>query len=188
MDALSRGQLVWTGEHWINYLRQPGSDEDAGMLSLYRAHHTPAGRGHVAAVVVNGGDGFSALCTDNPGLASFISATMFVDGLFNGLSLPVVEASFLRDGDIGEEPVWTITTADHQVRASWRQIATPYVGPPTLNPTIVFTILFFAASGSLSLDGVPVPGQPYKRDVWRKNLGRPHSSCCFALAETMVTE
>ena len=184
MDDLSRGQLVWTGEHWINSLRLPGATEDSGKLSLYCAHHTPAGEGHVATVEINGEPGFSGLCTDNPELASFINATM----LAGECSLPLVEASFQREGDIREEPVWTIATTDRQIRAGWSQIASPYVGPPTLNPKIVFTVLFFAASGSLSLDGTPVPGEPYQRDVWAKNLHRPHSSCCFALAETMVTE
>ncbi len=184
MDALSQGQLSWTGEHWINYLRSPGAVEDSGKVSLYCAHHTPAGRGHVATVEIGGDRGFSGLCTDNPELAFFINATM----LSGECLLPVVEASFRRDGDIGTEPVWTISAADRQIRASWSQIAPPYVGPPTLNPKIIFTVLFFAASGSLSLDGTPVPGEPYQRDVWARNLRRPHSSCCFALAETMVAD
>jgi hypothetical protein len=31
-----------------------------------------------------------------------------------------------------------------------------------------------------------VPGEPFLRDAWAKTLRVPKSSCCFALAETMV--
>ena len=188
MSALSRGQLLWSGEHWINYLRPPGADEDSGMLSLYRAHHTPAGNGHAACVAISGEPGFVGLCTDNLDLAAFIADTMLTDGLFYGRRLPVIEAGFVRGGDIRDEPTWTITTADREIRAGWRQIAPPYVGPPTVNPQVIFTVLYFAAAASLSLDGAAVEGKPYPRDIWQKNLRKPHSSCCFALAETMIAQ
>ena len=184
MESLTRGTLVWTGEHWINALRVPGAAEDSGKVSLYCAHHTPAGRGHVASVEIGADSGIGALCTDNPELTSFINETMWA----NECALPVVEASFQREGNIGVEPVWLITTAEYRIRASWSQIAVPYVRPPTINPRIIFTILFFAAAGSLSLNDTPVAGEPYARDAWAKNLRRPHSSCWFALAETMINE
>ena len=174
---------MWTGEHWINALRLPGAVEDSGKGSLYCAHHTPAGRGHVASVEIDGDPGFSGLCTDNPELASFINETIWA----GECALPVVVSSFQREG-ANDEPVWLITTSEHSIRASWSGIAPPYVGPPTINPRIIFTVLFFAAAGTLSLDDVPVAGEPYARDVWAKNLQRPHSSCCFALAETMIEE
>ena len=30
-------------------------------------------------------------------------------------------------------------------------------------------------------------GEPFLRENWRRAIGRPGSSCCFALSETMVT-
>ena len=186
MSSLSRGQLLWTGEHWINYLRRPGAEEDSGMVSLYRAHNTPAGSGHAAFVAISGQPGFMGLCADSEDLAAFIVDTMMSDGLFFGRRLPLVEAAFERGGDIREAPTWTITTADHEVVACWRQLDPQYVGPPTANPRVIFTVLTFAAAGSIALDGAEVEGEPYPREVWEKNLGEPHSSCCFALAETMV--
>ena len=90
MESLTRGTLVWTGEHWINALRVPGAAEDSGKVSLYCAHHTPAGRGHVASVEIGADSGIGGLCTDNPELASFINETMWS----NECALPVVEASF----------------------------------------------------------------------------------------------
>lgn len=72
--------------------------------------------------------------------------------------------------------------------ASWWGLQAPLVGPPTLHPRIVFTILVFAEKAGIELDGKAVAGAPYLRDVWAKSLGTPRSSCVFALAETMVRE
>jgi len=101
---------------------------------------------------------------------------------------PVVEARIEKGGDILVRPTWTVHAPEWVVRASWWDLQTPLVGPPTAHPRIVFTILIFADRAAIELDGSPVLGQPYLRDAWIKNLGRPMSSCVFALAETMVTE
>ena len=74
----------------------------------------------------------------------------------------------------------------HTLTATWEQLESPLVGPPTVNPHIVFTVLIFAAAGQMQLDGMTVPGSSYPRDAWSKSLGQACSSCCFALAETMV--
>ena len=33
----SLGTLIWSGEHWLNYLRPPGAEADSALLSLYHA-------------------------------------------------------------------------------------------------------------------------------------------------------
>ena len=182
---LSRGDLLFSGEHWINYLRLPGSDRDSAMVSIYCGRFSPAGPGTAAYVRIEGEAGFAAACTDSPAFERFIRETMYRnEGPFAGL--PVAAAEFRQEGDVRGCPSWTIAAGDREVRAVWSGLAAPYVGPPTLHPRIVFTILVFASGGSVELDGRPIPGEPYMRDSWTKNLGRPHSSVCFALAETMV--
>ena len=74
--ALSRGPLLWSGEHWILYLRPPGAETDSGQLSLYSAAYSPVGQGTVAYIDIPGSEGLAAVCTDNPDLADFITATM----------------------------------------------------------------------------------------------------------------
>ena len=74
--ALSQGPLLWSGEHWILYLRLPGAEADSGQLSLYYAAYSLAGRGTVAYIDIPGSEGLTAVCTDNPDLADFITATM----------------------------------------------------------------------------------------------------------------
>ena len=181
---IGRDELLFSGEHWLNYLRLPGSRRDSAMVSIYRGRFSPAGPGTAAYVRIDGEDGFAAACTDSPGFEEFIRTTMYRNGPF--ADLPVVAAEFRQEGDVGHRPAWRIAAGDREIRAAWSGLAAPYVGPPTLHPKIVFTILVFAAGGSVELDGRQVPGEPYLRDGWAKNLGRPHSSVCFALAETMI--
>ena len=70
--SLSRGPLLWSGEHWILYLRPPGSQVDSGQLSPVLRRLQPRGPG-------NGGlyryspapEGLTAVCTDNPRVGRF---------------------------------------------------------------------------------------------------------------------
>ena len=36
-SPLSLGTLIWSGEHWLNYLRRPGAAADSALISLYHA-------------------------------------------------------------------------------------------------------------------------------------------------------
>ena len=183
----SRGPLLWSGEHWILYLRPPGAEADSGQLSLYCAAYSPVGQGTVAYIDIPGSGGLTAVCTDNLGLADFIFDTM-IRGSKNPFDrdLPQWRATFSRAGRIDRNPSWTIQSEHHTLIATWEELESPLVGPPTVNPHIVFTVLIFAAAGQMQLNGVAVPGSPYPRDAWSKSLGQARSSCCFALAETMI--
>ena len=95
----------------------------------------------------------------------------------------LLERHFSRAGHIDCNPSWTIQSEHHTLIATWEQLESPLVGPPTINLHIVFTVLVFAAAGQMQLDGMAVPGRPYPLDAWSKSLGQARSSCCFALAE-----
>jgi len=141
----------------------------------------------VAYIDIPGSKGLTAVCTDNPDLADFITDTM-IRGSNNPFDrdLPQRPATFSRAGHIDHNPSWTIQSESHTLTATWGQLESPLVGPPTVNPHIVFTVLIFAAAGQMQLNGMAVPGSPYPRDAWSKSLGQARSSCCFALAETMI--
>ena len=186
--SLSRGNLLWSGQHWIAYLRRPGRQDHTGMVSLYRGDTSPAGAGTAAFVEIPGGDGFTGLCTDNRDFAEFVRETQVVPSSPFDRGMAVIDARLSLGGDIRTEPAWEILAADRRIAVSWRDLDPPLVGPPTAHPRIVFTVLIFAGGGSIELDGRDVGGGPYRRDIWARTLGRPRSSCCFALAETMLAE
>ena len=190
-ENLSRAKLVWSGEHWINYLRTPGSAENSGMVSLYRAYYSPAGRGTVAYIDVPGAAGFTGVCTDNRDCAQFIDDRMIRGNAAAAAGpwareLPLVEARFHLAGDVGRDPAWTIEAGETRITAAWKALQEPLVGPPTIHPHIIFTIFFFADRASIEVNGRKVSGEPYPNEAWARNLGEPHSSCVFALAETMI--
>ena len=189
--VINPGTLVWSGEHWINYLRKPGNRSDSGMVSLYHTRYSAAGEGNVAFVDIPGNLGFTAVCIDNQEVAQFIIETMN-RGKGNPFdrNLPVIEAEITRGGDIRKAPFWTIQTERDRIVATWTSIRSPVIseGPsPTFREDVdFFTLLFFAERASITLNGQSVDGKPYVRDIWRKSIGGDRSSCVFALAETMI--
>ena len=182
----TQGDLLWSGEHWIAYLRRSGAARPDRMVSLYHAYTSPAGSGTAAFVQIDGEDGYTGLCTDNTAFARFVKDTQVSPSAPYNVEMPMVAASLRKTGDILKRPIWTISAGSHEVVTSWSELQEPLVGPPTANARIVFTILVFADKAVIELDGRLVDGEPYPRDIWAKSLGTPMSSCVFALAETMV--
>ena len=189
--VLNPGTLVWSGEHWINFLRRPGDDSDSGMVSLYHTHYSAAGEGTVAWVHIRGDGGFTVIYTDNEELVPLIVENMGPrrNPAFDH-DLPILAAAFARGGDIRRDPSWTISTDERQIVARWLVSQPPAIaeGPsPVFKQGVdFFTILFFTDEASITVSGRAVDGQPYIRDTWRASIGGDRSSCVFALAETMT--
>lgn len=185
------GRLFWTGQHWINYLRLPGSDEDAGRFSLWHTHYCEAGEGTVVYVDIPPGeaDGLRCVCTNNRELATFM------DRWIRSLSGPydidtVVDAEILRTGDIRVAPAWTVRTATDTVVSTWSGVQQPVIleapAPMFREDRDVYSYLFFTDGGELALNGHAIEGQPYVRDNWKSSIGGDRSSCVIALSETFV--
>lgn len=190
MYPILPGRLLWSGEHWICFLRSPGAGKETVRVSLYRSHYSPAGEGHVAFVAVPGR--FQAVLTDNRAFLEFVRETMFRGKAPPfGRDLPVVDAVFRRGGELSESPSWTLETRDHRLDVTWTRLETPdvaYRGDPELQRRRpVFTVLFFCQGARVLLDGRRIGGAPYPRSIWREALGGgDRSSCVFAIAETMI--
>ncbi len=187
-------KLNWAGEHWVNYIRPTGESSNSAMVSLYHTRWSPAGSGNVAWVEIPGEDGYKALCTDNPNLADY-AVSHIVKGASSppyGQDLPPVKARFSEAGDIRLNPSWTIDTGDHVIFATWTKILPviiangPWPDPPTIS--YVFSLLHFAESASIALDGHNIEGSSYLTDIWRPTIGDDRSSCVFALSETFMGE
>ncbi len=189
-DPTLQGELIWAGEHWINYLRPAGADIDSAQLSLYHSSYSPAGEGNVAFVIIPGT--LEAVCTDNRDLVEFIFETM-IRGKNASLDreLAIFDATFRRGGDVCRTPSWSIELPGHLLEASWSQLDEPVMvyrsDRKIQRRRPAFTLLFFAEDGEIRWDGVSFPGSPYRRDIWREAIGGDaRSSCVFALAETMI--
>jgi hypothetical protein len=184
---INPGKLIWSGQHWINYLRRPGEEIDSGKVSLYRTHYSPAGEGTLAFIVIPGDDGFSGICTDNPNLLDHLNDIM--QHPFDP-QLPVHSATFTRSGQTNEQPAWTVETETDKIVATWKksqpEIITEGWAPYYQPGMDYFTLLFFVDEAEIVLNGKPVDGVPYSRDSWSSSIGGERSSCLYALAETMI--
>ncbi len=186
-------ELLWTGEHWILYLRRPGEESNSGSVSLYRTAYSPAGEGTVALVSADGPSGIApAVYTDNRPLVDFISETVIkwsASPFPRGL--PVVDARITRGGAVPSGPEWRIEAGDATVTALWTEVEPPVVMDKPLRSVgiaVIHSALFFSGAARMTVNGVEVEGSPFVREGWRRAVGRPGSSCCFALSETMVAD
>ena len=184
------GTLKWSGEHWINYLREPGTDTNSGMVSLYHTRFSAAGEGNTAFVDIPGNPSCRGIFTDNPEVTAFIREMIGGRGNPFDRELPIIEGQLYRTGDIRHDPAWLIENGRYHIKATWRNIQPPIIaeGPaPTFGlDRDFFTLLFFTDEAAITLNGQPVSGTPYLRDIWRQSIGDERSSCVFALAETMI--
>jgi hypothetical protein len=189
---VSPGELTWSGEHWINYLRVPGDSADSGMVSLFNIRCSPAGNGIAAWIWIPGDQGFRAVCTDNGEVTDFVVEIMAKAAANPPYDdeLPVIEASFSQGGDIRKDPSWTVCAGDREIVATWTQIQPAVIAngawPSCPSGNYCFSLLHFADGGTISLDGRTVGGAPYTRDIWQPTIGGERSSCVFALSESFI--
>jgi hypothetical protein len=184
--VVKAGELLWCGEHWINYLREPGGAANSGMVSLFHTRYSPAGEGNVAYVHVR--DALDAICTDNQDLARAVT-DLFIRGRKGPFDrdLQVLPARFRRTGDVRTAPGWVIEVGDRAVAATWMSLGAPVTAEGVFREGHEhFTVLFFAERATIEVDGEPCPGAPYAVDIWKATIGGERSSCVFALAETFL--
>ncbi len=192
VERIADRELIWSGEHWIAYLRKPGEESDCGGVSLYHIRYSSAGEGNVAFVDIPGGGGLAAVCTDDRDVADFAIENMIRGrgGPFDR-ELPILDGEFSRGGDIRRSPSWSIKTERGEVVTTWSSLEPPLIlegpGPISQGRAVTYSLLFFTDEASITLDGKDVGGSPYMRDIWVRAIGRPGSSCVFALAETTTT-
>ena len=191
------GGLLWSGEHWIAYLRRPGEKSNSASVGVYHTRWSPAGEGNVALIHVEGPGGFSAAVADNRAVYDFTMERVRAaapDDPFNDIDLPLLDGSLVRGGDVRSAPYWLITAGGRTVVATWSDLVTPFImtgkAPNDRGVAVAFSVLIFGDGGSITLDGAQAPGAPYTREGWRRITGPegPASSFCFALSETYTAE
>ena len=192
MSHDSRSGLLWSGEHWILYLRKDTEDKNSGSLSLYKTTYSPVGEGTVAMIGSNADSIMpSILCTDNRDLASFVKEKIIKwDASPFEKNLEVVNAVFTRTGDVRSDPGWIIDTDNYRISAKWSKIEPPTVMDKPLNSegkSVTHSILFFSEEASMKVNDTSIEGASFTREGWRRAIGRVGSSCCFAISETIVS-
>lgn len=185
--------LVWSGEHWIAYLKNHDNQADVGRVSLYRVNYSAAGEGHVAFVDIPE-EAFTGIYTDSVKLAEFITKTVARGPSNNNFyrhDMPILEAEITRSGDVRTMPSWTIDAEGGAVETVWTSIHPPVIlegpGPANNGTAVTHSLLFFANEATISYNGKSIGGVVYVRDDWIRAIGRQGTSAVFAIAETTTT-
>jgi hypothetical protein len=192
--TVNPGTIVWSGEHWINYLRRPDELANSGMVSLYHVRYSPIGEGTVAFVDIAGDDGLCAACADNRELAPYLVEHIFRargKGVHHfDRDLPVLDATLTRGGSVAATPSWEIRTARDRIVATWIDPEPPFLAelpaPSGLDHADFYSVFFFTPSATIEINDRRVIGQPYTEVSPSRHIGGERSSCMFALSETMV--
>lgn len=184
---VNQGRLEWSGEHWVNDLNDPDTGKRAGRVSLFHTRFSPVGEGTVAVVDIPGEAGFTGICVDNRRLVDHLSSFMrkpldFQDN--------VAEANFTKSGHIGENPSWSMETDDLRIEAHWSDVKPPVIAelwaPFFREEKDVFSLLFFADRGRISINGREVRGEVFQKDIWKPSIGGMRPSCVIAIGETII--
>lgn len=189
---IREGEMIWCGEHWINYQKIGEDDKITGMVSLYHTDYSPYGSGNTAYVICHDELDFEFICTDNRPLAGFIHDEMIKNKVLHfDKKFEIVDAGFKLEGDIVSSPRWQIDCGKHIITAVWNDPDPAIVAyrpqEITQNDYVFFSNLFFTDSAYIEVDGRRIKGKPYGRDIWIEVLGGgERSSCVFALGETMI--
>ncbi len=184
---INPGRLLWSGEHWINGLQSPEGEIPSAWVSLFHTRYSPAGEGNTAQIIIRADRQLSLICVDDPEVGRFAQDNFLMRSSFQDPKAPIVRARFFREGDIRKDPAWVIETDKHRIVARWWVTAPPVIAHGTFRPgTEHFTLLYFSSQASVEVDGQPIPGKPFLRNIWKPHLPGVRSSCVFALAETLI--
>ncbi|MCC6626215.1 MAG: hypothetical protein IT340_02315 [Chloroflexi bacterium] len=181
--------VLMTGENSFIRLSRDGGRSLSDRLSHWRVLWCPAGSGHTLFIQSELTDGRVVVCSDNAAVARWLQTTIeaLLYPAFADPALPIVAATFTREGDPSATATERVATADGTWQLTWSDFVDPFVltMPPGYNdrPIGVFSTFFPARGARVEVGGRTTAGQP-----WSELRGdRTSSSACLALSETWVT-
>ena len=191
--AIHPGSVRHAWDHFVIALRDDAGHRSA-FLSLYAiAYSASLGAGTVALLrVVDSPSSTSVVLTDAPEVAERMMKRLASMGDTEvDLHSPPIAATFVRQPFGPAGLGFTITWTSHSVEARWIDAIAPFwiIGraPDLAADEDIWAMFVEARSASLTIDGRPIVGEPFRDDVWVPKLGRPMSSAHVALSEVRLT-
>jgi hypothetical protein len=177
-----------TGENSFVRLSEDGGKTIADRVSHWRVLWSPAGQGHALFIESSLSDGIR-LYADNAGVARFLQRTIEVllHKPFADVSLPIVEAKFMRSGDCLGTVVERVVSRQDEIIMTWWDLMPPFIltMPPGSmgRPLGVYSTFLPAKSAQLSVNGKAATAKVFPQE----RGGRASSSCVLAWSETWTT-
>jgi len=176
---------VMTGENSFVRLSEDGGKTIADRVSHWRVLWSPAGQGHALFIESSLSEG-TLVYADNAGVARFLQRTIEVllHKPFADVSLPIVEAKFMRSGDCLGTVVERVVSRQDEIIMTWWDLMPPFVltMPPGSmgRPLGVYSTFLPAKSAQLSVNGKAATAKVFPQE----RGGRASSSCVLAWSET----
>jgi hypothetical protein len=176
---------VMTGENSFVRLSEDGGKTIADRVSHWRVLWSPAGQGHALFIESSLSSGMH-IYSDNAGVARFLQRTIEVllHKPFADVSLPIVEAKFMRSGDCLGTVVERVVSRQDEIIMTWWDLMPPFVltMPPGSmgRPLGVYSTFLPAKSAQLSVNGKAATAKVFPQE----RGGRASSSCVLAWSET----
>ena len=180
--------VVMTGENSFIRLSDDDGKTIADRVSHWRVLWSPAGQGHVLFVESRLTGKAPRIYADNAGLARFLQRRIEVllHKPFADESLPVIDATFERDGDSLSTVNERIDSSEDEIILTYWDLMAPFVltiPPGAMNrPIGVYSTFIPARGAQLSVNGEVATAKVFLQD----RFGKPASSCCLAWSETWV--
>ena len=187
-STIDPNEVRVTGENSFIRLGSQEGSEFTTRASHWRVLYSPAGPGHCLFLQSEITNDQVAVYSDNIALARWlqeeIEAMLYPS--FADTSIPVIEATFERSGDVMSYITESVTTRDADLSLTWYNFMEPLAmhAPPGTGGRShgVYTIFFPARGAQLSLDESFASGKPLPTD----REGHEITSACLAWSETWV--
>ncbi len=178
-------RLILVGENSFVRLSHDGGKTASTRASHWRVLWTPVGAGH-ALLIDSPLVGGVRIYADSVPLARFLQTEIeyLLYKPFGDLNVPVIEASFTREGTPPGECVESLREGPNEIRLSWRDYlpAFNFEAPVGFDgrPIGCQTTFFPANQASVTLNGTKAEGEPWRLD----RAGQPSTTACLAWCET----
>ena len=164
-------------------------EDNTTDASFWRIIFSPAGPGHVLYINSELTDNAWRIYSDNIAMARWLQST--VQGMLNAAtadhSIPVIEASFDKHGDMRDFWTETVLAADEEIALTWYGAGDPLLVHTEPSPERrygVCTILVPVTGARLTLNGAQNGAQASGQAWPRERDGRPFSTCALAFSES----
>jgi len=177
--------LILIGENSFIRLSTDGGKSSSTRCSHWRVLWTPAGAGH-ALFVDSGATGGVRIYADCVPLVRFLQKEIehLLHKPFGDLHLPVIAATFEREGTPPERCSELVHADQEPICLSWSGFLEPFnfAADPGYDgrPIGVQTTFFPASAAQFSVAGRRADGEPWKVD----RGGKPCTTACLAWCET----
>ena len=189
MDSpVDSNEVRVTGENSFIRLGQQEGGDFTTRSSHWRVLYSPGGPGHALFLQSELTDNQVVAYSDNIAMARWLQEEIesMLYKPFADTSVPVVEATFERLGDVRSYSTERVTARDVDISMTWYEIMEPlaiHYLPGTMGRTHgVYTIIIPSRKAQLVLNGRLASGKPLRAD----RDGHEATSACLAWSETWV--